>query len=165
MIYSICLYSGTRPSLQVDGPGIQYFLEGQNVRITMLLVGYPVPDITRYHDVNVKIPTDDLRIKLFNSCRGYAYLSTDSTLASDEDGYEIDAENKYSVARHTAYLYLADPPMFLEPLHDTRCRTHDTLRLECKVDDIPYPEVCFYKDWRLLTDSYRTCIRHIKPNI
>lgn len=43
---------GTRPSLQVDGPDIQYFLEGQNARITMLLVGYPVPDITWYHDVS-----------------------------------------------------------------------------------------------------------------
>lgn len=42
---------GSRPSLQVDGPDIQYFLEGQNARITMLLVGYPVPDVTWYHDV------------------------------------------------------------------------------------------------------------------
>jgi hypothetical protein len=42
---------GSRPSLQVDGPDIQYFLEGQNARITMLLVGHPVPDITWYHDV------------------------------------------------------------------------------------------------------------------
>jgi hypothetical protein len=51
-VFAIFRYSGTRPSLQVDGPDIQYFLEGQNVRITMLLVGYPVPDITWYHDVS-----------------------------------------------------------------------------------------------------------------
>lgn len=44
---------GSKPSLQVDGPDIQYFLEGQNARITMLLVGYPVPDITWYHDVSL----------------------------------------------------------------------------------------------------------------
>ncbi|CAF4580073.1 unnamed protein product, partial [Rotaria sp. Silwood1] len=157
-------YGGTRPSLQVDGPDIQYFLEGQNVRITMLLVGYPVPDITWYHD-GEKIPLDDPRVKLYNDRRGYSYLSIDSALASDEGAYEVVAENKYGTARHTVYLYLADPPMFLEPLKDTRCRTHDTFRLECKVDGIPYPEVRFYKDWRLLTDSYRTRIRHIEPDI
>jgi len=155
---------GTRPSLQVDGPDIQYFLEGQNARITMLLVGYPVPDITWYHD-GVQVPSNDPRIKMFNDRRGYAYISIDSALASDEGAYEIVAENKHGIARHTVYLYLADPPMFLEPLQDARCRTHDTLRLECKVDGIPYPEVRFYKDWRLLTDSYRTRIRHIEPDI
>ncbi|CAF1031742.1 unnamed protein product [Rotaria sordida] len=157
-------YGGTRPSLQVDGPDIQYFLEGQNARITMLLAGYPIPDVTWYHD-GERIPLDDGRIKLYNDRRGYAYLSIDSALASDEGAYEIVAENKYGTARHTVYLYLADPPMFLEPLKDTRCRTHDTFRLECKVDGIPYPEVRFYKDWRLLTDSYRTRIRHIEPDI
>ncbi|UJR34155.1 hypothetical protein I4U23_021562, partial [Adineta vaga] len=155
---------GTRPSLQVDGPDIQYFLEGQNVRITMLLVGYPIPDITWYHD-GEKISSNDSRIKSFNDRRGYAYLSIDAALASDEGAYEIVAENQHGVARHTVYLYLADPPMFLEPLQDTRCRTHETFRLECKVDGIPYPEVRFYKDWRLLTDSYRTRIRHIEPDI
>ncbi|CAF4166926.1 unnamed protein product, partial [Rotaria sp. Silwood2] len=157
-------YGGTRPSLQVDSPDIQYFLESQNARITMLLVGYPVPDITWYHD-GEKIPLNDARVKLYNDRRGYAYLSIDSALASDEGAYEVVAENKYGTARHTVYLYLADPPMFLEPLQDTRCRTHDTFRLECKVDGIPYPEVRFYKDWRLLTDSYRTRIRHIEPDI
>ncbi|CAF0817324.1 unnamed protein product [Adineta steineri] len=155
---------GTRPSLQVDGPDIQYFLEGQNVRITMLLVGYPVPDIIWYHD-GEKISSNDTRIKAFTDRRGYAYLSIESALASDEGAYEIVAENKYGAARHTVYLYLADPPVFLEPLRDARCRTQDTLRLECKVDGIPYPEVRFYKDWRLLTDSYRTRIRHIEPDI
>jgi hypothetical protein len=145
----------------------------------MLLVGYPVPDITWYHDVSsfyiidplsifffqgVKL-SDDSRLKLFSDRRGYAYLSIDSAVASDEGAYEIVAENKHGVARHTVYLYLADPPMFLEPLQDTRCRTHETFRLECKVDGIPYPEVRFYKDWRLLTDSYRTRIRHIEPDI
>ncbi|CAF4824284.1 unnamed protein product, partial [Rotaria sp. Silwood1] len=58
----------TRPSLQVDGPDIQYFLEGQKL--------------------GVPIPFDDSRIKLYNDRRGYAYLSIDSTLASDEDAYE-----------------------------------------------------------------------------
>lgn len=53
-IYEFYLIVGTRPSLQVDGPDIQYFLEGQNVRITMLLVGYPVPDLTWYHDVSLQ---------------------------------------------------------------------------------------------------------------
>ncbi|CAF4066112.1 unnamed protein product, partial [Rotaria sordida] len=101
---------GTRPSLQVDSPNIQYFLKGQNARI------------------DVPIPSDDSRIKLFNNHRSYVYLSIDSVLASDEDSYEIVAENKY-------------------------------------VDDIPYLEVRFYKDWRLLTDLYRTRIRHIEPNI
>ncbi|CAF3800634.1 unnamed protein product, partial [Rotaria magnacalcarata] len=157
-------YGGVRPSLQVDGPDIQYFLEGQNARITMLLVGYPIPEITWFHD-GEKIPLDDPRVKLYNDRRGYAYLSIDSALASDEGTYEIVAENKYGTARRTVYLYLADPPMFLEPLQDTRCRTHDTFRLECKVDGIPYPEVRFYKDWRLLADSYRTRIRHIEPDI
>jgi hypothetical protein len=52
LFYYIFYYLGTRPSLQIDGPDIQYFLEGQNARITMLLVGYPVPDITWYHDVS-----------------------------------------------------------------------------------------------------------------
>ncbi|CAF1031800.1 unnamed protein product [Rotaria sordida] len=103
-------FKGTRPSLQVDSPNIQYFLKGQNARI------------------DVPIPSDDSRIKLFNNHRSYVYLSIDSVLASDEDSYEIVAENKY-------------------------------------VDDIPYLEVRFYKDWRLLTDLYRTRIRHIEPNI
>jgi hypothetical protein len=124
----------------------------------MLLVGYLTPDIAWYHDVSlflcssshdqsffflqgVRIPSDDSRIKLFSDRRGYAYLSIDSALASDEGAYEIVAENKFGVVRHTVYLYLADPAMFLEPLQDARCRTHDTLRLECKVDGIPYPEV------------------------
>jgi hypothetical protein len=67
----------------------------------MLLVGYPVPDITWYHDVSsfyiigpfsifffqgVKL-SDDSRLKLFNDRRGYAYLSIDSAVASDEGAY------------------------------------------------------------------------------
>ncbi|CAF1555476.1 unnamed protein product, partial [Rotaria sp. Silwood1] len=59
---------GTRPSLQVDGPDIQYFLEGQKL--------------------GVPIPFDDSRIKLYNDRRDYAYLSIDSALASDEGAYE-----------------------------------------------------------------------------
>ncbi|CAF4880912.1 unnamed protein product [Rotaria sp. Silwood1] len=59
---------GTRPSLQVDGPDIQYFLEGQKL--------------------GVPIPFNDSRIKLYNDRRGYAYLSIDSALASDEGAYE-----------------------------------------------------------------------------
>ena len=53
-------FSGSRPSLQVDGPDIQYFLEGQNARITMLLLGYPVPDIAWYHDVSspLRLPSN-----------------------------------------------------------------------------------------------------------
>lgn len=59
---------GSRPSLQVDGPDIQYFLEGQNARITMLLVGYPVPDITWYHDVSSLYFNLSLTIYLFSGC-------------------------------------------------------------------------------------------------
>ncbi|CAF1084349.1 unnamed protein product [Rotaria sordida] len=118
---------GTRPSLQVDSPNIQYFLKGQNARI------------------DVPIPSDDSRIKFFNNHRSYVYLSIDSVLASDEDSYEIVAENKYGIIHVVVHM------------------TH--FCLECKVDDIPYLEVRFYKDWRLLTDLYRTRIRHIEPNI
>ncbi|CAF1546759.1 unnamed protein product, partial [Didymodactylos carnosus] len=101
----------------------------------------------------------------YTDSRGYCYLYIDAAMPSDEGAYEAVAENKHGSAHYTVHLYVADPPMFLEPLKDQRVRTHDTLHLECKVDGIPYPEVRFYKDWRLLTDSHRTRIRHVEPDV
>lgn len=58
----------------------------------------------------------------------------------------------------------ADPPVFLEPFKDVTVKNHEDVRIVCKVDGIPYPEIKFYKDWHLLTESHRIKIKHIEPD-
>ena len=102
--------------------------------------------------------------KISNDKLGYYTLEIPLAGEKDEGPYEIIAENEHGIMNHTFYLQQADPPIFIEPFKDVTVHNHEDVTIMCKVDGIPYPEVKFYKDWRLLTESYRIKIKHIEPD-
>jgi hypothetical protein len=143
---------------------VRYYIEGQTAEIIIPVFGSPVPKCTWLRN-GVALTNDGPTYKMFRDRSSNERLEILVPSEKDEGPYEIVAENEHGRAVHEFYLQQADAPIFLEPLKETATvRSAESVQLLCKVDGIPYPEVKFYKDWRLLTESSRIKIRHHEPD-
>ena len=83
---------------------------------------------------------------------GVTTLSIDNFKGAEEGGeYTVVAKTAQGQAEKKIYLDLADPPVFIEPLQEKTISSKSFLKLVCRVDGIPYPEVRWSKDWKPIT--------------
>ena len=68
---------------------------------------------------------------------------------------KVVASNPQGKAEKKVYLDLADPPVFIEPLQEKTISSKSFLKLVCRVDGIPYPEVKWSKDWKPITGKLK----------
>lgn len=69
--------------------------------------------------------------------------------------YEAVASNEHGEVRQRVRLDIAEYPRFIKRLDETYIMSRRNGRLEVRVTGIPEPEVKWYKDWQLITDSAR----------
>ncbi|CAF0740265.1 unnamed protein product [Brachionus calyciflorus] len=153
---------GQKPSIQAPGKDVRYYIDGETADISIPVYGSPLPTV-KYLRNNIEL-NDETKYKIFRDRLGNSVLEIYLANEKDEGPYEIIATNEYGEARHEFYLQQADPPVFLEPFKDVTVKNYDEVCIQCKVDGIPYPEVKFYKDWHLLTESHRIKIKHTEPD-
>ncbi|CAM6005233.1 unnamed protein product [Sphagnum balticum] len=143
---------------------VRYYIEGQTAEVVIPVFGSPVPKCT-WQRKGVPLPSDTPAYKMFRDRSSNERLEILVPTEKDEGAYELVAENEHGRAVHEFYLQQADAPIFLEPLKETvTARSAESVQLICKVDGIPYPDIKFYKDWRLLAESSRIKIRHYEPD-
>jgi hypothetical protein len=158
-------YKGTKPTIPGEGKDIRYYIEGQTAEVDIPVFGYPTPTVKWYrNDQELKSDDENSRYKMYRDRLGTQHLDIYNPTEKDEGPYKIVATNEYGTAEHEFYLQQADPPVFLEPFKDVTATNHEEITLMCKVDGIPYPEVKFYKDWHLMTESHRIKIKHVEPD-
>ena len=86
---------------------------------------------------------------------GVTTLSIDNFKGAEEGGeYTVVAKTAQGQAEKKIYLDLADPPVFIEPLQEKTISSKSFLKLVCRVDGIPYPEVRWSKDWKPITGKF-----------
>ena len=148
-----------------EGKDIRYYIEGQTAEVEIPVFGFPSPTVKWYRS-NCELNPDDENSphKTYRDRLGTHHLEILNATEKDEGAYKIVATNEYGTAEHEFYLQQADPPVFSEPLKDVTATNHEEITLTCKVDGIPYPEIRFYKDWHLMTESHRIKIKHVEPD-
>lgn len=76
-------------------------------------------------------------------------------LERDAGFYEAVASNEHGETRQRVRLDIAEYPRFIKRLDETYIMSRRNGRLEVRVVGVPEPEVKWYKDWQLITDSAR----------
>lgn len=74
--------------------------------------------------------------------------------------YEAVASNEHGEVRQRVRLDIAEYPRFIKRLDETYIMSRRNGRLEVRVTGIPEPEVKWYKDWQLITDSARIKVKN-----
>jgi len=149
-----------------EGPqrDIQYGVTGHTAKIAVSVAAYPTPEFTWYYGGR-ELPLGG-RFKSETNHLGVTTLSIENFKGAEEGGeYTVVASTPQGKAEKKVYLDLADPPVFIEPLQEKTISSKSFLKLVCRVDGIPYPEVKWSKDWKPITDSVRTKISHEEPDI
>ena len=80
-------------------------------------------------------------------------------LDRDVGWYEAVATNEHGEARQRVRLEIAEYPRFLKRPDETFIMSRKNGRIEARITGIPLPEVHWYKDWKLLTDTSRIKVR------
>ena len=158
--------SNNRPKIHAKEKDVRFYVEGQTASISIPVYGNPRPNVMWKHKGVELINDNDVNCvhKMYRDKYGDHVLEIENASEKNEGMYEIFALNEYGQASHVFYLQQADPPIFLEPFKDVTIKNYEDLCITCKVDGIPYPEVKFYKDWRLMTESHRIRIEHVEPD-
>jgi len=149
-----------------EGPqrDIQYGVTGHTAKIAVSVAAYPTPEFKWFHGGR-ELPLGG-RYKSETNHLGVTTLSIENFKGAEEGGeYTVVASTPQGKAEKKIYLDLADPPVFIEPLQEKTISSKSFLKLVCRVDGIPYPEVKWSKDWKPITDSVRTKISHEEPDI
>merc|ERR1712015_506618 len=149
-----------------EGPqrDIQYGVTGHTAKIAVSVAAFPAPEFKWYHGGR-ELPLGG-RYKCETNHVGVTTLSIENFRGAEEGGeYTVVATTAQGRAEKKIYLDLADQPVFIEPLQEKTISSKSVLKLQCRVDGIPYPEVKWSKDWKPITDSLRTKISHEEPDI
>ncbi|XP_070188406.1 obscurin-like isoform X2 [Littorina saxatilis] len=141
---------------RLDKEDVQYGVESHPMTISLQLRGYPPPQVTWYHQ-GKKLELGD-RYDTYVTPTGQVFLEFLNMGWQDMGDYKCVAENEQGTAEKTVKVDVADPPTFIEPVHDVKIPERSQAVLTCAVDGIPYPTVRFMRDWRPLTDTSRLLV-------
>ena len=163
----LALQGGQRPQIpefKCDKTVI-YGVEGRTVNIDFHLTGNPLPNFKWFFNeqpIDITSKPEKYRADYYDNV-----VSLRIAFCCEEDVgyYGCSAWNVRGNASTGIRLQIADPPMFLEPLRDLTLTLYGQGALECRIDGKPYPEVRFYKDWKLLPPSSRIKIKHWEPHL
>jgi hypothetical protein len=82
-------------------------------------------------------------------------------LERDVGLYECVATNEHGTARQKQHVELADHPRVVEHLKETTSMLTKTVKLECQIEGVPYPDVKWYKDWQPLCATSRIKVEEL----
>ena len=153
-----------QPTAKDDQKDIRYFVTGQTAEASMLVFGYPMPEIKWMRNKKVLV-ADDKKYKMHSDRLSYYHLEVLNATEQDDGLYQLvaTAEDE-KICIHDIYLHLADPPVFLETFEDIIIKSYQDVYLICRIEGIPTPEIKFYKDKFRLFESNRIKIKHTKPD-
>ncbi|KAM9795150.1 palladin [Neosynchiropus ocellatus] len=127
--------------------------EGRFCRIDFKVGGLPAPDVCWYLD-NKAIRPDDYH-KMLVCEKGMHSFLIEIVTVHHAGVYECVARNRAGEARFTMRLDVIAqealrPPTFVQKMSNSRVLEGDTVRLECKVDASPPPQLFWKKDKDML---------------
>ncbi|XP_032410090.1 palladin [Xiphophorus hellerii] len=127
--------------------------EGRFCRIDFKVSGLPAPDISWYLD-DKAIRPDDYH-KMLVCEKGMHSFIIEIVTVHHAGVYECVAKNRAGESRFTMRLDVIAqealrPPTFIQKMLNTRALEGDTVRLECKVDASPPPQLFWKKDKDML---------------
>lgn len=134
----------------------QYGVKGHSVDLFWYVYGYPKPQMTYYYN-DEPIQTGG-RFDSSYTRNGQATLFINKMMDRDVGWYEAVARNEHGEARQRVKLEIAEYPKFLKRPEEIYIMTRKSGRIEARVTGVPQPEIRWFKDWQLLTDTtrYRT---------
>lgn len=154
-----------QPTIGSEQKDINYFVEGQTAEVSMLVFGYPLPEVKWMRHRKIISP-DNKKYKMHSDRFSYYHLEVLNTTSEDEGLYQLVASNDTGkICIHDIYLQQADPPVFIETFSDTKAKSYQDVYLTCRIEGIPAPEIKFYKDKFRLVESVRVKIKHNKPDV
>ncbi|XP_067207809.1 obscurin isoform X2 [Linepithema humile] len=141
----------------------QYGVKNHNCNLFWFVYGYPKPRMTYYF--NDQLIESGGRYDQSYTRNGQATLFINRMLERDEGVYEAVATNEHGEARQRVILKIAEYPTFIERPDETIVMVRRTGQLTARVTGVPYPEIKWYKDWKLIASSSRIKIQFIEPDI
>ncbi|XP_061541920.1 myotilin [Phycodurus eques] len=133
--------------------------EGRFCRIDFKVGGLPTPDVCWYLDGKAIRPDDYHKMLVCE--KGMHSFIIEIVTVHHAGVYECVARNRAGESRFTLRLDVMAqealrPPTFLQKMSNLRALEGDTVRLECKVDASPPPQLFWKKDKEMLrTDPAR----------
>ncbi|XP_026213515.1 myopalladin isoform X2 [Anabas testudineus] len=127
--------------------------EGRFCRIDFKVGGLPAPDICWYLDGKAIRPDDYHKMLVCE--KGMHSFIIEIVTVHHAGVYECVARNRAGESRFTMRLdviaqEVLRPPSFVQKMGNTRALEGDTVRLECKVDASPPPQLFWKKDKDML---------------
>ncbi|XP_037531331.1 myotilin [Nematolebias whitei] len=127
--------------------------EGRFCRIDFKVGGLPAPDISWYLDGKAIRPDDYHKMLVCE--KGMHSFIIEIITVHHAGVYECVATNRAGQSRFTMRLHVIAqevlrPPTFIQKMLNTRALEGDTVRLECKVDASPPPQLFWKKDKDML---------------
>ncbi|CAJ1057930.1 myopalladin isoform X1 [Xyrichtys novacula] len=127
--------------------------EGRFCRIDFKVGGLPTPDVCWYLDGKAIRPDDYHKMLVCE--KGMHSFIIEIVTVHHAGAYECVARNRAGESRFTMKLdVLAQevlrPPTFVQKMSNSRALEGDTVRLECKVDASPLPQLFWKKDKDML---------------
>ncbi|XP_041846150.1 myotilin isoform X2 [Melanotaenia boesemani] len=141
--------------------------EGRFCRIDFKVGGLPTPDVSWYLDGKAIRPDDYHKMLVCE--KGMHSFIIEIVTVHHAGVYECLAKNRAGESRFTMKLDVIAqealrPPTFVQKMLNTRALEGDTVRLECKVDASPPPQLFWKKDKDMLRidpnrmrDTSNTC--------
>ncbi|XP_062595919.1 titin-like isoform X3 [Saccostrea cucullata] len=150
------------PEFKSTNEDVHYGVAGTSCKVTLGVKGYPLPT-TSWFFMGAEVDYGD-NFKAHISPSGNATLEIIKLTRDLIGEYKCTAENEHGTATKIIKLELADQPTVLDPLSDLTLDSHQSGKLVCRVDGLPYPTVKFLKDSRPLTSTSRLRVDYEPPD-
>ncbi|CAG0907122.1 unnamed protein product, partial [Darwinula stevensoni] len=138
---------------------VQYGVKNHPTNVRWFVYGYPKPDVKWY--LNGEHIEMGGRFSHSYTRNGCATLFINGMLDRDVGEYECVAKNEHGEARQSVRVRISEHPRFSEHLRETRGLLGKTLKLECRVEGVPFPDIKWYKDWLPLASSARIKVEEL----
>ncbi|VDM36482.1 unnamed protein product [Toxocara canis] len=158
------IYEGQAPRFIIPLEDLTVFI-GSSIELECKVAGDPTPQVKWSKD-GAPIWDDPRYLWEADTSTGVYKLKIENVMLDDEGTYRCVATNDAGSATTKAFLRIDDgtfadrgpsvmPPRFTISLGDARAVEGQPLRMECKVEGVPLPELVWYKDGEKITPSER----------